>query len=437
MSYLNRYWFVFAVEWLQKYIIDPFLWFSLKWTSQHGSKFESGYGYEASAHLVQIWCRGSLHSSFNKNYVYTHVSYLHPEIILRNSNVCLHSVTSTMALFAIAKHSVDIFNFNKYKNICQAQFEEATHLILIPHWALEDLRDQKLYQTTKDRKTIVITTSGCGSELIFLTQLLTKVAKIRIIYEPWVFFEAYKAYQKGQLCWNKYCNLIKSIMYSFMSVRYPRKPQENNATLVLVLPVYCTPMNVVEVIKKMCPQVKHVFSTRHPLASIRAISQWLKDVIPFGQENILNTLHTDDNVHLMIQRINKNQQNFNYAILMAILMYALSILSYLQNRHLYSVETIFHEDMLEKPIQTIQNLFHQLDMVQIGTNLENTLIPYNPEMLQKQQKDNNKNPAIFNVEDCDLIQKIFLVLKMPFGTSIDSRILRKTLSLRQRKNVIL
>lgn len=42
MSYLNRYWFVLAVKWLQKYIIDPFLWFSLKWTSQHGSKFESG-----------------------------------------------------------------------------------------------------------------------------------------------------------------------------------------------------------------------------------------------------------------------------------------------------------------------------------------------------------------------------------------------------------
>ena len=71
-----------------------------------------------------------------------------------------------------------IFLF-RYKNICQAQFEEATHLILIPHWALEDLWDQKLYQTTKERKTIVITTSGCGSELIFLTQLLTKVAKIR------------------------------------------------------------------------------------------------------------------------------------------------------------------------------------------------------------------------------------------------------------------
>ena len=110
----------------------------------------------------------------------------------------------------------------------------------------------------------------------------------RIIYEPWVFFEAYKAYQNGQLCWNKYCNLIKSIMYSFMSVHYPRKPQENNATLVLVLPVYCTPMNVVEVIKKMCPQVKHVFSTRHPLASIRAISQvsWkVNGVVEFTYDN--------------------------------------------------------------------------------------------------------------------------------------------------------
>ena len=93
------------------------------------------------------------------------------------------------------------------------------------------------------------------------------------------------------------------------------------------------------------------FSVRKRISSL---FQWLKDVIPFGQENILNTLHLDDNVHLMIQRINKNQQNFNNAILMAILMYALSILSFLQNRQLYSVETIFHEDMLEKPIQTIQ-----------------------------------------------------------------------------------
>ena len=76
--------------------------------------------------------------------------------------------------------------------------------------------------------------------------------------------------------------------------------------------------------------------------------------MPFSQENILNTLHLDDNVQLTIQKINKNQLNFNYVIFMAILMYALSILSYLQNRQLYSVETIFHEDMLEKPIQTIQ-----------------------------------------------------------------------------------
>ena len=77
-------------------------------------------------------------------------------------------------------------------------------------------------------------------------------------------------------------------MYSFMSVHYPRKPQENSATLVLVLPVYCTPMNVVEVIKTMCPQVKHVFSTRHPLASIRAISQVsckVNGVVEFTYDN--------------------------------------------------------------------------------------------------------------------------------------------------------
>ena len=84
-------------------------------------------------------------------------------------------------------------------------------------------------------------------------------------------------------------------MYSFMSVRYSRKPQENNATLVLVLPVYCTPMNVVEVIKTMCPQVKHVFITRHPLASIRAISQVSWKV------NVVVEFTYDDNVGSIIQ----------------------------------------------------------------------------------------------------------------------------------------
>ena len=55
-------------------------------------------------------------------------------------------------------------------------------------------------------------------------------------------------------------------------------------------------------------------------------------------------------------------------------------------------------------------------------------------MVQIQQKDDNRNPTIFNDEDRDLIQKIFLLLKVPFNANTDSRILRKMLSLRQRKN---
>jgi hypothetical protein len=55
-------------------------------------------------------------------------------------------------------------------------------------------------------------------------------------------------------------------------------------------------------------------------------------------------------------------------------------------------------------------------------------------MVQIQQKDDNRNPAIFNDEDCDLIQKIFLLLKVPFNANTDSKILKKMLSLRQRKN---
>ena len=108
----------------------------------------------------------------------------------------------------------------------------------------------------------------------------------RIIYEPWVFVQAYKAYQDGKLKWSNYCSLIKVIIYSFLSVRAFKTSKENKSdtTLVIVLPVYCTPMQMLEVIKKMCPQVKHIFSTRHPLASIWEISQVSTLRVPYCSE---------------------------------------------------------------------------------------------------------------------------------------------------------
>ena len=58
--------------------------------------------------------------------------------------------------------------------------------------------------------------------------------------------------------------------------------------------------------------------------------------------------------HDVIQRVSKEQWNFDIRILLAVLMYASTISLYLQNRQIYSTETVFHEDLLNTPIQTIR-----------------------------------------------------------------------------------
>ena len=58
--------------------------------------------------------------------------------------------------------------------------------------------------------------------------------------------------------------------------------------------------------------------------------------------------------HDVIQRVNKEHWNFDIRIFLAVLMYASTISLYLQNRQIYSTETVFHEDLLNTPIQTIR-----------------------------------------------------------------------------------
>ena len=62
----------------------------------------------------------------------------------------------------------------------------------------------------------------------------------------------------------------------------------------------------------------------------------------------------EDLFNSMIQKIKYHQKDLNFTIFLSALMYASSILVYLENQKLYSVETIFYEDVLEKPIQIIK-----------------------------------------------------------------------------------
>ena len=87
----------------------------------------------------------------------------------------------------------------------------------------------------------------------------------RIVFHPWVYLFAHQIYQSGQLNWTHYRVLLKNMTYHFLLMK------ENPTNLIFNLPSLCTP--VVEVLAELCPDIKHVYCTRIPKASIADIDK--------------------------------------------------------------------------------------------------------------------------------------------------------------------
>lgn len=152
----------------------------------------------------------------------------------------------------------------------------------------EGLPDEKKLSTcsSSPKHIIAISTSGC-SGTVLLSQLLGKLPNARLAYiqlfslkkelikvfhrvisYPWVYVTAHRAFLTGQLSREQYGVVVKLITTYFCRHSRGRTLPQTD-TIVLKLPIFCTP--AVELIAEFCPQVKHVFSTRSPRASVEAI----------------------------------------------------------------------------------------------------------------------------------------------------------------------
>ena len=65
-------------------------------------------------------------------------------------------------------------------------------------------------------------------------------------------------------------------------------------------------------------------------------------------------------------------------VVYASLIYATSILSYLRNRDQYTMEAVFHQDLVEQPFQVFENICRHLQFE--NSFLDNTLLPFNAEV---------------------------------------------------------
>ena len=67
-----------------------------------------------SAQLLRIRMRGSMCAEIGPrldNFLFTHVSYVHPEFVLEKTNISLMSATSKTAIFTMNPLGTDLNNF--------------------------------------------------------------------------------------------------------------------------------------------------------------------------------------------------------------------------------------------------------------------------------------------------------------------------------------
>ena len=90
--------FILFLKWIQDFVLDPFLYLLFGYTTKFGSKSErlKSKTYSKSAQRVKIWTRGAysvgtFHST--ENFLFTHISYCHPNEVLRHDNITLQAST--------------------------------------------------------------------------------------------------------------------------------------------------------------------------------------------------------------------------------------------------------------------------------------------------------------------------------------------------------
>ena len=169
--------------------------------------------YECSAHIINIYSRGSINLYGNqneRNFLYLHDRYVHPKFILEHEHVILMGLDEKRAYFCIAKDGVDPSHSSIGPFLYANTFIAAEKLIILPiddfHRLANERGDPFMIDDLKI--TIIHMTIRCGSTL--LGQVLERVPGVKFISEPISFTCAHNLYSIGKISFVEYQHLLES-----------------------------------------------------------------------------------------------------------------------------------------------------------------------------------------------------------------------------------
>ncbi len=262
------YWSLLIAKGIQ-HVLDFFLDLLTGYTTRGGSREErtrAWLHHEHSAQIVNIAWRAhyvDLIVASGKNFLWTHEKYVHPKYILENKNVTLYMMDEDNAYFCVSDPDVDVYNVDKFPFCFLSQRDESKKLVILPLDSFirlgEDLGDPKV------PVTLVSMTARCGSTLI--SKMMQQVPGTRSMSEPWVLHQVNNHFRKRWINWDR----ARKLMQATMRLQCKLEPDSGIERVVLKLAPPAAPMFVE--FKKLFPNFKLIFNTRHPKPSILSLQK--------------------------------------------------------------------------------------------------------------------------------------------------------------------
>lgn len=149
------------------------------------------------------------------------------------------------------------------------QYFKCEKLVIMPHSSFHRLASEVGDPT--DRKiTFVNMTARCGSTL--LSQMMSRVPKVRAMSEPWIFLHLHGHYRTNKITMDEYKRLIQS------SVRLQCKKEHKKEVDQIFIKMTSMMSPQFPILKELYPNAKFIFNTRHWKPSLSSFMQIVKSI---------------------------------------------------------------------------------------------------------------------------------------------------------------
>ncbi len=413
MNPLLHVWLVYCLKfafWLSDQVTD--LLFG--WTFTYGTRQErelARNSFEHSAHVVSVSQIATYHpefpgSSITTAWLFKHVRYASPRIILENEKICLSHMTKESAVFGIPRPGEDIYDTKKYPFISIGIHYACDQYVILPLSSFHRIAEE----VGRPKVPLGITAMTLRSGSTLISQIMSRVPNTRSMSEPFALDTIAILYHR------KYIDLEDLRQRFRGAIRLFARTQTDSKVERVFIKLNGYSNTFLGLVREDFPNAKMIKSSRHPkpsLISYRKITA-IFYISLHAKLGLAWNSHGVGGISLFLNQFNISKPKLywfwktisNDELCAA--WYAGSLACFREFSNIFDME-ILYEDLVAKPLEIVENMFELME-------IDKKMVPLGMEALSRDSQNGIFNKKISTEitpqfkEDCD---KWLKILKLP------------------------